>query len=359
MSEATGLEAKTIHRLLEYTVSDGQPVFSRHFSNPLDGDVFIIDELSMVDIHLMRALLFAVPDGARLIIVGDADQLPSIGPGCVLRDIISSECVPVITLSEIFRQKIDSVIVLNAHRINKGQMPLTDNSYNDFKLVVRESKPSIVETVIKLCSEYIPERFGFSPDDIQVLSPNRKQEDGVINLNRLLQAKINPPLKAKKEINLGHQILRVSDKVMQIRNDYQLEWKKFFDNGLYDEGMGVFNGDMGKVDDIDGEGTVTVLFDDGKKAQYDAANLEDIITAYAISIHKSQGCEFPCVVIPISMGSPYLYNRNLLYTAVTRARELVVLVGSGEAIQAMVSNVSMLRRYSSLTKKLRAEFAKD
>jgi exodeoxyribonuclease V alpha subunit len=303
----------------------------------------------------MRALMFAIPDSARVILVGDADQLPSIGPGCVLRDIIESNCIHVTRLEEIFRQSKDSVIVENAHRINKGIEPLMDNSYSDFKLVTRNKKSDIVSTIVKLCVETIPEKYGFTADDIQVLSPNTKQEDGVHNLNKLLQAQINPPDRFKKEKVAGQEILRVGDRVMQIRNNYQLAWRKYFSHSDYEEGEGVFNGDMGKIERIYDD-VVTVRFDDDRVVEYDAVGIEDIVNAYAISIHKSQGCEFPCVVIPISYGTPFLYNRNLLYTAVTRAKELVVLVGTAEAVNRMVQNISMQRRYSRLSYRIKTEF---
>jgi exodeoxyribonuclease V alpha subunit len=355
MSEATGYEAKTIHRLLEigYTENDSEPLFQRNDSNPLEADVIIIDEMSMVDILLMNHLLKAVPPGARLILVGDSDQLPSVGAGSVLKDVIDCNVVKTVRLTEIFRQAGESMITVNAHRINKGEAPLINVRNKDFFLVNRNNVDSIVRTVVDLCLRRLPDTYGFDPmKDIQVLSPTKKSPAGVINLNIELQKVLNPAnLKKAEKASRGY-IFREGDRVMQIRNNYDIRWEKL-ENRLID-GMGVFNGDMGVIYKIDDEEqSLTVLFDDDRLVEYDYSILDEIDPAYAVTIHKSQGSEFPVVVMPVFFGPQILMTRNLLYTAVTRAKKMVVLVGEEDALLEMVSNRRENLRYSGLSYKLK------
>lgn len=355
MSEATGYEAKTIHRMLEigYTGDDSEPIFQRNDSNPLEADVIIIDEMSMVDILLMNHLLKAVPPGARLILVGDSDQLPSVGAGSVLKDIIDCNAVKTVRLTEIFRQAGESMITVNAHRINKGEPPLINVRNKDFFLVSRNSMDSIVRTVVDLCCRRLPDTYGFDPmKDIQVLSPTKKSPAGVVNLNIELQRVLNPANSKKAEkISRGY-IFREGDRVMQIRNNYDIRWEKL-GNRLID-GMGVFNGDMGVIYEIDDEAqSLTVLFDDDRLVEYDYSILDEIEPAYAVTIHKSQGSEFSVVVMPVFFGPQVLMTRNLLYTAVTRAKKMVVLVGDEDALLEMVNNRRENLRYSGLSYKLK------
>ena len=352
MTEACGMEAKTIHRLLEYGGEEG--VFQRDSDNPLTFDTVIIDEMSMVDIFLMRSLLFALPFETRLILVGDADQLPSVGAGNVLRDILNSKSIPSVALSEIFRQDEKSMIVYNAHAINNGNMPKLNTKGGDFFFERAYSASEATDKIITLSSIRLPSYLGIEDPvrQIQILAPMKKGECGVWELNRKLQACFNPPQAGKKEKLFGDVLFREGDKVMQMRNDYNLRWRK---EGIFgwEEGQGVFNGDIGYIESIDPEeGYITVCFDDEREAEYDETNLDDLELAYCISIHKSQGSEFPVVIIPAVGGSPMLLNRNLLYTAVTRARKLVMIVGREQVVQQMVANAYMRKRYTALAWRL-------
>ena len=351
MSEATGHEAKTLHRLLEFSGDEG--LFQRNEENPLDCDCVIVDEMSMVDVFLMRSLLRALPSGARLILVGDADQLPSVGAGNVLGDILNSETVPTVRLTDIFRQAQESLIVLNAHRINPGEAPVLNQKNSDFFFERKLTADQACDTIVSLCQTRLP-AFLKSQDrlrDIQVLSPAKKAGAGVNQLNQLLQAALNPPAPFKKEITYGDTIFRQGDKVMHIKNNYQLPWT--MDNG--EEGVGVFNGDVGFITKVDAQDRiVTVRFDDERTVEYDYQQLEEMELAYCLSVHKSQGSEFPCVVMPVLPGPPRLLTRNLFYTALTRAKKLVVLVGREESIAAMVQNRQILRRYTTLCQRLQA-----
>ena len=348
MSEATGREARTIHRLLEY--NGEEEAFSRDADNPLDADAVIVDEMSMVDIFLMRSLLRALKPGARLILVGDADQLPSVGAGNVLRDIIESAAVRVVKLTEIFRQAQESMIVVNAHRINHGEYPLLNTADTDFFIERKDSVQQAAASVVALVQTRLPKYLGVdSLRGIQVMAPMKRGDSGVFALNKLLQAALNPAAPGKPELPRGDAVFRQGDKVMQIRNNYDLEWRR----GVED-GQGVFNGDIGYVMDIDrGELTLTVEFDDGRVAEYDEALLDDLEHAYCMSVHKSQGSEFEAVVLPLITGPRMLMTRNLLYTAVTRARRLVVLVGRESCVRMMVDNNHILQRYSALALRLK------
>jgi exodeoxyribonuclease V alpha subunit len=356
MSEMTGKEAKTIHRLLEigYMDEGDQLQFARDESNPLDIDVVIIDETSMVDILLMNGLLKAITPGARLVMVGDVDQLPSVGPGNVLRDIIESGMVKVVRLTEIFRQAQESMIIVNAHRINKGDYPLLNVKDKDFYFMARDTAPEIVSSIVELCKHRLPAFYGYdSIQSIQVLTPMRKSPVGIINLNAELQKVLNPPSKDKKEKVFRDCLFREGDKVMQIKNNYNIRWERISDQ---EEGTGVFNGDVGYIQKInDEESTMTIIFDDDKKVEYDYNQLDELELAYAITVHKSQGSEFPVVVMPMFPGPPMLMSRNLLYTALTRARELVVLVGKEGTIKMMIDNNREMKRYSGLAEKLRKQ----
>ncbi|OQB14318.1 MAG: ATP-dependent RecD-like DNA helicase [Firmicutes bacterium ADurb.Bin193] len=352
MSEMCGMEAKTIHRLLEVNFSEDEykMSFARNEDNPLECDVVIVDEMSMVDIMLMYSLLKAVKTGTRLIMVGDSDQLPSVGAGNVLRDIITSDRVYVVRLTEIFRQAKESMIVVNAHRINRGEYPTANRRESDFFFMRRESGQEITESIVDLCKNRLPTVYGYDPIvQIQVLTPTRKGPTGVIALNERLQKALNPPAKSKREKIYRGVTFREGDKVMQIKNNYATEWERT--DG--ETGSGVFNGDVGYIEKIDpSEETVTIVFDD-KKAVYDFSGLEEIDLAYAVTVHKSQGSEFDAVVIPMYPAAPMLMNRNLLYTAVTRAKKLVVVVGRESVLQSMVNNVSEHKRYSGLQSRLR------
>ncbi len=346
MSEATGREAKTLHRLLEYGGEEG--VFAKDADDPVDTDALIVDEMSMVDVFLMRGLLRALKPGTRLILVGDADQLPSVGAGNVLGDILKSDVVPVVRLTEIYRQDADSMIVVNAHRINRGEMPQMNAKGGDFFIERVETGATAAERVVEMVTARLPKFLRVDPlKDIQVLSPMKKGECGVFALNRMLQERLNPKRSGAPERAHGDTVFRAGDKVMQTRNDYQMAWRR--PGPLEEEGQGVFNGDMGQVLSInDEERTLTVRFDDDREATYEDAQLEDLDLAYCVSVHKSQGSEFPAVVMPVVGGPPMLLTRNLFYTAVTRARRMVVLVGRDSAVSQMVSNVNLAKRYSGL-----------
>ena len=361
MTEATGYEAQTIHRLLELSgmpdeEKEGQPVhFERNAENPLETDVIIIDEMSMVDIYLMHSLLMAVTAGTRLILVGDENQLPSVGPGNVLRDIIRSRQFSVVELKKIFRQASESDIVVNAHKINQGEQVTINNKSRDFFFLKRYDADMIIRVVIALIQEKLPRYVEARPFDIQVLTPMRKGLLGVERLNGILQHYLNPPSPDKKEKEQRLGLFREGDKVMQIRNNYQMEWEIRGRYGIpVDKGIGVFNGDTGilKVINEFAE-TAEVEFEDGRVAEYSFKQLEELELAYAITIHKSQGSEYPAVVIPLLSGPKMLLNRNLLYTAVTRARKCVTIVGSEETFREMINNEKQQRRYSSLDERLK------
>ncbi|WP_274421236.1 SF1B family DNA helicase RecD2 [Blautia sp. XA-2221] len=363
MTEATGYEAQTIHRLLELNgmpeeEKQGQAVhFERNAENPLEADVIIIDEMSMVDIQLMHSLLLAVTAGTRLILVGDENQLPSVGPGNVLRDIIRSGEFPVVELKKIFRQASESDIVVNAHKINRGEQVTLSNKSSDFFFLKRQDADIIIRVVIALIQEKLPRYVEAKPFDIQVLTPMRKGLLGVERLNQILQRYLNPPDPSKKEKEYGQGLFREGDKVMQIRNNYQLEWEIRGRYGIpVDKGVGVFNGDTGILKSINEfSETAEVEFEDGRCAEYSFKQLEELELAYAVTIHKSQGSEYPAVVIPLLSGPRMLLNRNLLYTAVTRARRCVTIVGSEETFREMIKNEKQQRRYSSLDIRLKEE----
>lgn len=360
MTEATGFEAKTIHRLLELNsaLSDDdtrRANFERNQENPLEADVVIIDEMSMVDVQLFQALLKAILPGTRLILVGDVDQLPSVGPGQVLRDLMNSEAFPMVTLEKIFRQAGESDIVVNAHRINKGEQIALDNKSRDFFLLERNDVNVIYKHMIQLIREMLPKYVNATPFDIQVLTPMRKGSLGCETLNGILQRYLNPADPHKKEHSYGNTVFREGDKVMQIKNNYQLEWEivgRY--NILIDKGMGVFNGDMGRVLEINETmSTLLVEFDDGRRVNYPFSGLEELELSYAITIHKSQGSEYPAVILPLLGGPRMLFNRNLLYTGITRARNCVTILGSSETVRNMIDNVSENRRYTALESRIR------
>ena len=359
MTEATGWEAVTIHRLLELSgvPSDDRSTasFERNEENPLEADVIIIDEMSMVDIFLMNALLKAVSVGTRLILVGDINQLPSVGPGCVLKDIIRAGSCPIVQLTRIFRQASQSDIIVNAHKINRGEHVTLDNKSRDFFFLQRQDPNVILRVVLALVQEKMPRYVDARPTDIQVLTPMRKGSLGVENLNEMLQRYLNPPSSEKNEKETARGRFREGDKVMQIKNNYQIEWEARNRYGIaIDKGTGIFNGDMGIVQQIDllAE-TMEVLFDDYRTVTYSFQMLEELELAYAVTIHKSQGSEYPAVVIPLLTGPRMLMNRNLLYTAVTRARSCVTLVGSPETFAQMIDNASEQTRYSGLYDRIR------
>ena len=355
MQQATGRPAMTIHRLLEYAYAedDDRMIFGRNEENPLPSDCIIIDEMSMVDILLMEALLRAVRPGTRLILVGDADQLPPVGAGNVLKDILSCDTIPSCRLTDIFRQAEESAIVVNAHLINKGEHPSFNEKGQDFFMVQRPPG-DIPATVSDLCKNRLPAFFkDLDPkNDIQVLTPARKGSLGCVELNRILQEALNPPAPGKAEKRIGDRVFREGDKVIQIKNDYRLEWKN---RRTFAAGSGVFNGDIGIIEKVDNDnGTVSVVFDDEVCVSYDYSNIEELETAFALTVHKSQGSEFPVVVMPMAVFPPMLSTRNLLYTAVTRAKEAVVLVGNPAVCNAMVDNNSIQKRYSGLSFRLRS-----
>lgn len=366
MTEATGCQARTIHRMLELSggpeSAGGRASFMKNEDDPLEADVIIIDEMSMVDLYLMQALLKAVVPGTRLILVGDVNQLPSVGPGSVLQDLIRSEAFPVVRLTKIFRQAAESDIIVNAHKINRGERIVLDNKSRDFFFLQRQDPNVILRVVLALVQEKLPRYVNAQPSDIQVLTPMRKGALGVENLNRVLQRYLNPAAPDKPELPFGHGsaggedgenqkgVLRTGDKVMQIRNNYQLEWEVRNRYGIaVDRGLGVFNGDMGIVRGINSFAEeVTVEFDEGRMVSYPYKQLDELELAYAVTVHKSQGSEYPAVVIPLLAGPRPLMNRNLLYTAVTRARSCVTLVGSAGTFQAMVDNGTEQKRYTGL-----------
>ncbi|MCI8993707.1 MAG: ATP-dependent RecD-like DNA helicase [Eubacterium sp.] len=355
MSEMTGFEAKTIHRLLEVNgAAEENNRFERNEENPLETDVLIVDEMSMVDISLMHSLLKAVIPGTKLILVGDVNQLPSVGPGCVLKDIIRSGYFPVVTLDKIFRQASSSDIIVNAHKINQGQMPVLDNKSRDFFFLKRQDADVIISVAIQLIRQKLPKYVEAKPYDIQVLTPMRKGLLGAERINKILQQYLNPPQPDKAEHETSGGLFREGDKVMQIKNNYQLEWEIKSRYGLaIDRGMGVYNGDMGVVKEINSYAErMTVEFDEGRQVEYPLKQLEELELAYAITIHKSQGSEYPAVIIPLLAGPYVLMNRNLLYTAVTRARKCVTLVGDDSTFFKMIENTTESKRYSGLKQRI-------
>lgn len=357
MTEATGYEAQTIHRLLEV---NGNPEeestggFLRNRENPLEADVIIIDEMSMVDLNLMHALLSAVVQGTRLILVGDVDQLPSVGPGSVLKDIISSERFHVVTLTKIFRQAGESDIIMNAHKINAGEPVELNKKSRDFFFVKCDEADTIIGGIIALIQRKLPQYMQAHPNEIQVMTPTRKGLLGVERMNVILQKYLNPADEKKTEREINGRLFREGDKVMQIKNNYQLEWEICTRFGLtVDKGMGVFNGDMGVISEINEyKETVEVEYDEGRKVKYGFDMVDELELAYAITVHKSQGSEYPAVILPLLPGPKLLYNRNLLYTAVTRAKKCLTIIGSDTTFQEMIRNKSEQERYTSLAERI-------
>lgn len=358
MTEATGYEAQTIHRLLEVS---GNPEeegnvngFLRNRENPLETDVIIIDEMSMVDLPLMHALLSAVVAGTRLILVGDVNQLPSVGAGSVLKDIIASGRFPVVTLTRIFRQAGESDIVVNAHKINAGEPVVPDNKSRDFFFLRRQDADTVIRVILTLIQKKLPKYVNAPQSEIQVMTPTRKGLLGVERLNLILQKYLNPAEPGKEETEISGRIFRAGDKVMQIKNNYQLEWEVKTKYGLVvDQGQGIFNGDMGIVTEINTyDETLEVEYDEHRKVKYPFEMVEELELAYAITVHKSQGSEYPAVIIPLLQGPRLLYNRNLLYTAVTRAKKCLTIVGSEQVFQEMIRNKSEQNRYTSLAERI-------
>lgn len=359
MTEATGVEAKTIHRLLGTTyVSEDtrRQSFEKNEEEPIETDVLIIDETSMVDIHLMQALLRAVANGTGVIFVGDVDQLPSVGAGNVLKDMIHSDRLKVVRLQHVFRQAQESAIIMNAHRINQGQEPVLNEAGTDFFFMRRPYAQEVLTTVKELVLSRLPDFTGRDGvTEMQILTPMRKGVLGVQNMNQVLQEALNPPSRKKKEKVYRQMIFREGDKVMQIKNNYNIVWRNYNQHGVrIDEGLGIYNGDAGRIQKIDEENELLrVLFDDGKCVDYEFTQLEELELAYAITIHKSQGSEYPVVILPIYSGPPMLMTRNLLYTAVTRAKQLVVLVGLREMVSGMIANNREVRRHTGLALRIR------
>ena len=354
LTEVTGEDASTIHRLLEATVdpATGQMVFVRDEDNPLKADAVIVDEMSMVDVELLHSLLQAVPHGKRLILVGDPDQLPPVGPGFPFSDMLRSGQLPTVRLTEIFRQAQESLIVMNAHRVNRGEMPDLKNVKSDFFFMRRQNEEGVAQLIRDLCTTRLPKNMGIPADQIQVLSPTRKGGVGTGALNRMLQGALNPASPDKKERQFGDFIFREGDRVMQIRNNYDIIWKKCDGSAV---GTGVFNGDVGIITAIEpSTETLTVVFDD-REAAYDFTQLNELEPAYAMTVHKSQGSEYRCVILTAWNGSPYLLSRSILYTAITRARELLIIVGREETVGIMVENAKKNRRYSGLKLRLQGK----
>lgn len=351
LGQVTGCEAKTIHRLLgTQAENDGFHSFIHTEENPLPADVIILDEVSMVDINLMASFLKAVKRGARLILSGDSDQLPSVGPGNVLRDIIESDALPVIRLNRIFRQAEQSTIIVNAHKINKGEMPDLSVKNSDFFFLRRSTAEQAVLTIVDLFKNRLPKSYGIDPiSSIQVLSPTKKGIAGTINLNKLLQQHINPPSYGKDEHTYGNTVFRVGDKIIQTKNNYDIPFSRLHG----DSGMGIYNGDMGIIDEINtADKYMVVIFDEDKQVEYPFTNLDELDLAYAVTVHKSQGSEFPYVLMPVCSFPPMLTSRNLLYTAVTRAKDMVILAGSEKTVYAMTQNNSYGQRFTGLNQKL-------
>ena len=354
LTEVTGEDASTIHRLLEAGIdpATGRMFFARDEDNLLKADAVIIDEMSMVDVQLLHSLLQAVPQGKRLILVGDPDQLPPVGPGFPFGDMLRSGCLPTVRLTEIFRQAQESLIVMNAHRVNQGQMPELKTVTSDFFFMRRQSEDAVCALVRDLCTTRLPKNMGIAPEQIQVLSPTRKGAVGTMNLNKLLQASLNPPSPEKKERAFGEFIFREGDRVMQIRNNYDIMWKSTDGSTV---GTGIFNGDVGTIQNIDlNAETMTILFDD-REAEYDFTQLHELEPAYAMTVHKSQGSEYRAVILTAWNGSPYLLSRSILYTAITRARELLIIVGREETVAVMTENAKKNRRYTGLKLRLQGK----
>ena len=363
MREATGFEASTLQRLLGLGrgLENSSFSYDKNEDNPLETDTIIVDEMSMVDLPLFSALLKATMPGTRLIMVGDINQLPSVGPGSVLKDVIASGCFSVTKLEKIFRQAGESDIVVNAHKINAGQMPKLDNSSKDFFFLKRDDVNVIMKNMVQLIMEKLPKYVTAEVSDIQVLTPMRKGVMGVENLNPILQKYLNPPSAAKQEKEFGKTLFREGDKVMQIRNNYQLEWEVRGKFGMVvDKGLGIFNGDLGIINRIDFfSETVEVMYEDDHMVSYPFSGLDELELAYAVTIHKSQGSEYPAVIIPLLTGPRPLFNRNLLYTAVTRAKRCVTILGSEDTIRQMVENGNEMRRYTSLNECIKAICVED
>ena len=354
LTEVTGEDASTIHRLLEAGIDPhtGKMVFLREESNPLKADVVIVDEMSMVDIQLLHCLLRAIPEGKRLIMVGDPDQLPPVGPGFPFQDMLRSGVLPTVRLTEIFRQAQKSLIVMNAHRVNQGQMPDLKTTSSDFFFIKRPNEETLGLLIRDLCAQRLPKNMGIAPDQIQVLSPTRKGGVGTVALNRMLQASLNPPSPGKREKAFGEYLFREGDRVMQIRNNYDIVWKKCDGSAM---GTGMFNGDVGVIKSLDpATETLTIVFDD-REATYDFTQLNELEPAYAMTVHKSQGSEYRAVILTAWSGSPYLLNRSVLYTAITRARDILILVGREETVAAMVENAKKNRRYTGLKLRLQGK----
>ena len=352
LTEVTGHDASTIHRLLGAGIDPhtGKLFFAKDESDPLKADAVIVDEMSMVDVQLLASLLLAIPANARLILVGDPDQLPPVGPGFPFNDMLRSGVLPSVRLTEIFRQAQQSLIVMNAHRVNQGEMPELRNTKNDFFFLPGRSEDGVGQTIVGLCATRLPQNMGIPADQIQVLTPTKKGGAGTVHLNKLLQQSLNPPSPGKQEKAFGEIIFREGDRVMQIRNNYDILWKKCDGSQV---GAGMFNGDVGIIRSIDmGMETMTVVFDD-READYDFSQLNELELAYAMTVHKSQGSEYRAVVLAAWNSSPYLLSRSILYTAITRARELLIIVGREETVAVMTQNAKVGRRYTGL--KLRLE----
>ena len=354
LTEVTGEDASTIHRLLEAGIDQntGKMVFVRDEDNPLKADAVIVDEMSMVDVQLLHALLRAIPQGKRLILVGDPDQLPPVGPGFPFSDMLRSGELPTVRLTEIFRQAQQSLIVMNAHRVNRGEMPELKNVKSDFFFMRRQSEDGVSQLIRDLCTTRLPKNMGIPADQIQVLSPTRKGGVGTVSLNKMLQAALNPASPDKKERPFGEFIFREGDRVMQIRNNYDIMWKKTDGSAV---GTGVFNGDVGTISKIEpATESITIVFDD-REAEYDFTQLNELEPAYAMTVHKSQGSEYRAVILTAWNGSPYLLSRSILYTAITRARELLIIVGREETVAVMTENAKKNRRYTGLKLRLQGK----
>ena len=354
LSEVTGEDASTIHRLLESGIdpATGKMAFARDEDNPLKCDAVVVDEMSMVDVLLLSSLLRAIPKGKRLILVGDPDQLPPVGPGFPFSDMLRSGCLPTVCLTEIFRQAQKSLIVMNAHRVNRGELPELKTVTSDFFFMRRGNEESVTQLIRDLCATRLPKNMGIQPSEIQVLSPTRKGGVGMAALNKLLQAALNPPAPEKKEKPYGESVFREGDRIMQIRNNYDIMWRQTDGTAV---GTGIFNGDVGVIREIDlQQETLTVAFDD-KEADYDFTQLGELELAYAVTVHKSQGSEYRAVILAAWNGSPYLLNRSVLYTAITRARELLIIVGREETVAAMTENAKKNRRYTGLKLRLQGK----
>lgn len=358
LSESTGREAKTIHRLLGMEFDEGMVRFRHDSNNPLSADVVIVDELSMADVNIIYRLLNALKNGCRIVLVGDKDQLPSVGAGNVLSDLIASKIVQVKYLTHVYRQEEGSFIVTNAHLINQGKMPVADNAGKDFFVSYKDNQQDVLDTVVQMVSKRLPSFAGVDAEEIQVLCPLKGGLSGVNNLNIQLQQILNPPTSTKKEMRHGAVLFREGDKVMQIRNNYEKTWTKVTSCGM-EESTGVFNGDIGKIIKIDNQSdSVVIIFDDGRQAIYNQSDLEDLVLAYAVTIHKSQGSEFDVLVIAVTNGPPTILSRNLLYTAVTRAKKMVVIVCGKKTLALMVHNNYVRQRTTMLKKFLKEENAK-